>query len=134
MTKSIVAVTAGTVTAFLTYWFGAVVALLVMHGIPLGSAGGAPRTADIAVHVGLAAMSSFGGSRLAIRFGRTATRAHALAVGLVLATGAITGFNKASSSWPGWFGMAIAAAAIAGALAAMWWRNPMPSETSVRID
>ncbi|HUF66576.1 MAG TPA: hypothetical protein VMM17_11440 [Gemmatimonadaceae bacterium] len=124
MTRSLIAVTAGSVAAFLAYWFGAVVALIVMHGIPLGSAGGAPATADIAVHLGLTAIATFGGSRLAIRLGRTAPRAHGLAVGLVLAVGAVAAFGGASSSWPRWFGFAIAAASCAGAIAAVWWRTP----------
>ncbi|CAN5258271.1 hypothetical protein BH23GEM2_BH23GEM2_16680 [soil metagenome] len=36
MTRSLLAVTAGSIIAFVSYWLGAVIALLVMHGTPLG--------------------------------------------------------------------------------------------------
>jgi hypothetical protein len=126
MIRSILAVAAGSITAFLTYWLGAVVALLATHGIPLGSAGGAPTAADIAVHVSLAGAATFGGARLAIRIARPSPRVHATVVGLLLAAGAIAGFDKTSSSWPAWFGPAIAAACIIGAFSAVQWGKRMP--------
>lgn len=120
--RSLVAVTAASIVAIVAYWCAAVVALLTMHGIPLGSAGGPPTAADISVHLALAALASFGGCLVAFRIARTSPHLHAWAVGAVLAIGAIAGFGKPSSQWPAWFSVGMAASCSVGAIAASRWR------------
>jgi hypothetical protein len=115
------AVIAGTLTAIVAYFFGGAVALVAMHGMPLGSPGGPPTSGDVLVHLVLAALASLVGAMLAIRIARAFPYPHALVVGLVLAIGAITAFAKNSSSWPVWFGSGIAAASILGAILAARW-------------
>jgi hypothetical protein len=113
---------------------GCLVAHLVIHGIPPGSAGGPPKAGDIGVNISLAFMASLLGSLFSIRLARRSARLHAGAVGLLLGIGAATGFSKAASNWPSWFGMAMATACLAGALASVLWhkmpRGPHTSKTT----
>lgn len=119
--RSLAVVIAGSVVALITYWGGAVIALLTMHGIPLGSAGGPPSRGDVAVHLALAALGSVAGSLVAVRLARNRPQWHAAAVGLLLGIGAVSGFTKASSQWPTWFGFGMAAACVSGAMFAVRW-------------
>jgi hypothetical protein len=95
----------------------------MMHGIPLGSQGGPPTAADLSVHIALAAIATLTGARTAIRISRGSPLGHALAVALVLGVVAIRGFGKPASNWPDGFGVAMAAACLAGATTATRWRS-----------
>src|SRR5688572_3175253 len=110
--KSIAGVVAGVMIAAAAYWLGAVVALLTMHGIPLGSAGGSPSTADVLVHLGLATAASAAGALSAVRIAGYRPRLHALLTGGLFGAFMFLGFSKPSSNWPAWFpyGMAVACA------------------------
>ena len=103
--------------AAIVYWIGAVIALLAMHGIPLGSPGGPPTRADILVHVMLAAGGTLVGSSASMRIASSQRELHAIALGALLAIIVLAGFSK-PNNWPGWFGSAMAAACILGSLAA----------------
>lgn len=115
--RSIAALVIGTAIASIVYWVGAVIALLAMHGIPLGSAGGPPTRADLLVHLSLAAVGTFAGSRVSMRIGRGPPELHTIALGVLLAIIVLVGFSK-PNNWPGWFGPAMAAACIFGSLVA----------------
>lgn len=126
--RSVVALLGGTAGAVIVYWVGAVVALIIMHGIPLGSAGGPPTTGDIVVHLGLGLVAAFCGGLVATRIAAIRPGAHALACGVLLAVGAIVGFGKPTSHWPAWFGFGVAAVCLLGALAAALSRSePRPA-------
>ena len=119
--RRVVAVIAGVPAAIIAYWCGAVVALLLMHGIPLGSTGGPATNGDVSLHLVLAVLASFGGALVAIRIARSSPLATAWATGLLLGAGAIAGFSKPASQWPAWFAFGMAAASILGAVAAGRW-------------
>lgn len=121
--RSLIAILLGCLIAAIVYWCGAVVALLMMHGIPLGSAGGPPSAGDIGISIALGFMASFLGALLAIKLGRTIPTLHAGTVGLLVGIGAAAGFSKAASKWPNWFGFAIALACLVGALATLLLAN-----------
>lgn len=119
--KSIGAVVVGGLTAVVGYWMAAVIALVAMHGIPLGSSGGPPTTADVSAHVLFAAAASLGGGFVATRIADYKPRMHALVLGGVLALLAFLGFSKPSSNWPDWFPYGMAAACAGGAFVASRW-------------
>jgi hypothetical protein len=119
--RSLLSVLAGSLVAIVLYLGGAAAALLVMRGIPLGSAGSPPTPTEIAVQLALAATASLFGAWLAIRLSSAPSRLQAGAVGLLLGIGAIAGFGKPASQWPAWFGVAIAIACFAGAMSAAAW-------------
>lgn len=121
--RSLIAVISGSLVAIVAYWCAAVVALLMMHGIPLGSAGGRPTLGDIGVHIVLGFTASLLGSLLAIRIAKTSPTLHAGAVGLLVGIGAAAGFSKASSNWPTWFGVAMGTFCFVGALAPLLLAN-----------
>ena len=108
--KSIGGLVAGGLTAAAGYWIAAVVALLLMHGLPLGSPGGPPTTADVSAHLAFATAASFGGGLVAVRIAGYRPQLHALVIGGLLATFMFLGFSKPASNWPAWFpyGMAVA--------------------------
>lgn len=110
--KSIGGVVAGGLVAAAGYWIAAIVALLVMHGLPLGSLGGNPTMADVSAHLAFATAASFGGGVVAVRIAGYRPHLHALAIGGLLATFMFLGLSKPTSSWPAWFpyGMAVACA------------------------
>ena len=123
----VLGVAAGCLVAALVYWVGAVVALLALHGIPLGSAGGPPTSTDIVIHFVLAALGAYVGARVAIRISAAGPTWPAMATGALLATFTIASFSKSSSSWPGWFPFGIAASCILGSVLALQNANPTKS-------
>ena len=119
---SVIGILCGSAAAAIVYWLGAVISLLAMRGIPLGSGGGPPTNGELLVHLMLGFVAAIVGGALAIRVARAASSwLPAVATGLILALVAMRGFGKASSQWPGWFGFAMAAACFGGALAAGAW-------------
>lgn len=117
--RSIAALIVGAGIASIAYWVGAVIALIALHGIPLGSPGGPPTRADLLVHLSLAAAGTFAGARLTMRIAAHRRELHAVVLGLLLAPLVLFGFSKPTSNWPGWFGAAMAAACILGSVAAI---------------
>lgn len=116
--NSIVAIVVGAAIAIASYWIGAVVALLAMHGIPLGSPGGKATGGDILAHFLIATVATVVGVNAAIRIDRARVRPNSLALGLLLASLSAIAFSKESSSWPRWFPIVMVLACIGGALIA----------------
>lgn len=114
--RSIAALVVGAGIASITYWVGAVIALLAMHGIPLGSPSGPPTRADVLVHLSLAAVATYAGSAMSMRIALGRRELHAIALGVLLAIMVLFGFSK-PNNWPGWFGAAMALACILGSAA-----------------
>lgn len=108
--RSIGGVVTGGLIAAAGYWIAGVVALLIMHGIPLGSSGGPPSTADVSAHLAFATAASFLGGLVAVRIAGHRPHLHALILGGLLAISVFQGFSKPASAWPVWFpyGMAVA--------------------------
>lgn len=113
--KSIRGVVGGGLVAAAGYWGAAAVALLVMHGLPLGGPGGPPTTADVSAHLAFATAASFGGGMVAVRIAGYRPHFHALAVGGLFATFMFLGFSKPASNWPVWFPYGMAVACVSGA-------------------
>jgi hypothetical protein len=116
--RSIVATLVGLLIVMVTFWIGAVIAEISLHGIQLNSPGGPPTTADLIAHLAIGAAAAFCGTAIAVRVAQRSPVWHAGAVTLVLAVIAILGYGTATSHWPPWFGFAMAAAFAGGALAA----------------
>ena len=116
--KSIGGVVAGGMIAAAGYWIAAVVALLIMHGIPLGSSGGPPSTADVSAHLAFATAASFVGGLVAVRIAGYRPHLHALVLGGLLGTSVFLGFSKPASNWPAWFPYGMAVACVCGAFLA----------------
>lgn len=121
--RSIGGVVTGAFIAVIGYWLAAVVALLVMDGIPLGSAGGSPSTADVSVHLALATTGSFGGALIAMWIAGYRPQLHAVVLGALLGVSAFLGFSKPTSNWPAWFPYGMALACGCGALLASRFAN-----------
>jgi len=122
--NSILSVTFGGLAAMAVYWTGAVIALLAMRGMPLGSAGGPATPAEITFHLGLGAVAMLLGAVLTAKLSRTSPRVHVGALGLLLGIGALVGFGKPTSQWPPWFGVAMAALGLGVAAAVLLWLTP----------
>ena len=125
--KSIGGVAAGGLIAAVGYWIAAVVALLVMHGIPLGSSGGPPTMADVWVHLALATAASFAGCLVAGWIADYRPHIHALVLGGLLGTLVLLGFSKPASNWPIWFPYGMAVACGCGAVLASRFAIRSPS-------
>jgi len=104
----------GGFVAAVGYWVGAVIALLMMHGIPLGGPGGGPSRGDVVAHLVIAAVAALAGTSVAIRIERQRAGHNAVILALLLATIVLFGFSKRGSSWPTWFPIAMAAASFFG--------------------
>lgn len=116
--KSIGGLIAGGLVAAAGYWVAAVVAFIVMHGLPLGSPGGPPTTADISVHLAFATAASFGGGLVAAWIAGYRPQLHALVIGGLLAMSMFLGFSKPATHWPAWFPYGMAVACATGAVLA----------------
>jgi hypothetical protein len=116
--RSVGGVVAGALVAAAGYFIAAVAALLLMHGIPLGSQGGPPTPADVSTHLTLATAAAFCGGRVAVRIARFQPSLHAAVTGGLLATFMFLGFSKPASNWPAWFPYGMAVACAAGAVLA----------------
>ena len=119
--KSIGGVVAGGLVAVAGYWIAAVVALLSMRGLPLGSPGGPPTTADVSAHLAFATAASFGGGLVAVRIAGYRPHLHALVTGGLLAIFMFLGFSKPASNWPAWFPYGMAVACAGGAVLASYF-------------
>lgn len=117
-------IVAGALVAAAGYWIAAVAALLVMHGLPLGSPGGPPTTADVSAHLAFAAVASLGGGLVAARIAGYRPGLHASAIGGLLAIVMFLGFSKPASQWPAWFPYGMAVACAVGAVLAGWLAIP----------
>jgi hypothetical protein len=113
----VVGIALGLMSAVLIYWVGAVITLLSLRGIPLGSSGGPPTLPELALHLLFAAAGCAVGGYVALRLAK-ARLVPALIVGLALAVAAVVGFGKPISSWPRGFALAMAAACLSGTLIA----------------
>lgn len=117
--RSIAAWIVGGVMALIAYWVGAVIALLAMRGIPLGSPGGPPTPGDIWVHLTLGAVATFLGARLTMRIAARRIDLHGGVLGLLLGTLMFVGFSKPASNWPTWFGTTMFVACMLGSVVAI---------------
>ena len=121
--RYLLAVFVGCFSAVLVYWFGAVAALLLLRGIPLGSAGGPPTNIELAIHVILSALAGFAGVEVASRLSRAIPRHLAIPLVILLGLGAIIGFGKPGSTWPSWFPVAMAIMCAIGGMGAAEWKT-----------
>lgn len=117
--RTIAAFIVGGVAALIAYWVGAVIALLAMRGIPLGSPGEPPTPGEIWVHLVLGAVATFLGARLAMRIAARRPDLHAVVLGLLVATVMLVGFSKPASNWPTWFGATMGVACMLGSVVAI---------------
>jgi hypothetical protein len=112
--RSILAIAVGGVVAAVGYYVGAVIALLTMHGIPLGSPGGPATRGDVLAHLVIAMITTFAGATVATRIEPQWPERNAFILGLLLGTAVLIGFSKRGSGWPAWFPIALAAACLLG--------------------
>ena len=117
--RNFLALACGGIVALVVYLGGAAIVLVAMHGIPLGATGAPPGRGDLVANLALGLVASVLGAILAMRLSRSPARVNALVLGLCLGAGAVAGFGKESSQWPGWFGVAMAATCMAGATGAV---------------
>lgn len=115
--KSIAALFLGALVGTAMYWVIAVVAVLGMHGLPLGGEGGPPTRADLAVHLAGAIIASGAAGVVVERLAPVRPMALVVVLAFGLALPACFGFSKPASQWPGWYGVAFALAVLAGAIA-----------------
>jgi hypothetical protein len=111
----------GCLGAVLVYWTGAVVALLLLRGIPLGSAGGPPTAAELGIHLLLGTIGGFVGTWAASRVSGSAPPLLAISIALLLGLAAIVAFGSPASNWPRWFGIGMAISCAVGAMGAVGW-------------
>jgi hypothetical protein len=128
--RSVGGIVVGAFVAAIGYWIAAVVALLLMHGIPLGSAGDPISAADVSIHLVFAIASSFVGALVAMRIAGYRPRRHAAALGALLCISAFLGFSKPTSNWPAWFPYGMALACGCGALLASRYANRRSSQAA----
>jgi hypothetical protein len=122
--RSILAIAVGGVVAAAGYWVGAVIALLTMHGIPLGSPGGPSTRGDVLAHLVIAMFATLAGARIAVRIEPQWPARNAFILGLLLGAAVMLGFSKRGSGWPPWFPVTMAAACLlAGVLAGRFFRG-----------
>jgi hypothetical protein len=107
------AITGAVVTIALAYG-GALVWLVATMGIPLGSPGREPTTAEyfglLLIGGGAAAV----GGHIASGIARHQRRAVVIVLSTFLAVGALWGFTRPASQWPTWWGPALATVAAIG--------------------
>lgn len=111
------AVLAGLFVATVLFQLGAVVALLVTDGIPLGASPGPPGADYFALNLGFALLAAIAAGWVVGRISRSRGRWVALVLGAVLAVIVLRGFTKPASQWPGWYPPVLALVAVAGTLA-----------------
>lgn len=114
----------GGVVAAVGFWVGAVIALLMMHGIPLGSPGGAASRGDVLAHLVIATVATLAGVTVTIRIESHRSERNAVILGLLLATAVLFGFSSRASSWPTWFPIAMAVACLFGGVIAGRFFSP----------
>lgn len=123
LAKGAVGVACGVLIAMLAYWFASAVALLLLHGLPLGSgAGGAPTSGDSIAQIALAAAACYGGAAVSVRVAGHHPTVHALLTGGLVGVFMAFGFSKPTSLWPAWFAYAMALACVCGAWLARYRR------------
>lgn len=115
MIRSLAALLAGWLTTAVLYVLGTAALFVAAHGIPLGASPGPPGAGDLAANLVLAVLAAGAGGWVAARV--AGRRAVALALAIVLAAGALWGFSKPESQWPGWYPLALAVLGTAGAVA-----------------
>jgi peptidoglycan/LPS O-acetylase OafA/YrhL len=115
--RSLAAVVGGWTVGVVGYQIVAIVALLSVHGIPLGSAGGPPGPAYFAVNLTLSALVAAAAGWTAARIARAHPTAHGAVAGGALAALALWGFTRPASHWPGWYAPVLAWIAVAGCMA-----------------
>ena len=130
MLRAAWAVLAGLLTLFGTLYAAAVAQLLLVRGLPLGSAGGAPSGRYLAVLLGLATLAGAAGGRVAARLA-PAKAAHVVAtVAVISAAVVLVGFARPAGGqaggWPSWWSPTLAATLFAGALLARAWPTRRP--------
>jgi hypothetical protein len=115
--RGMLAVVAGAAVAAILFQVGAVVAFVVLYGIPLGSAAGQPSAGYFVLNLGFAGIAAIAGGRLTASLARKRRRTHIGALALVLAVTALWGFSRPASHWPGWYPPVLAVVALVGTLA-----------------
>lgn len=131
--KSIAAVLLGGLIAAVTYWVGAIITFLSMHGIPLGSAGGPATRADVAANLAVAIVASIAAGAVVSRLAPMRPLAHVVALALGLAVLVLWSFTKPTSQWPSWYPAILVLVGAVGTIAGGLLRNerkPKPEAKS----
>jgi hypothetical protein len=114
--RSLVAIAAGAGVAAGLFHLGAIVALLVVVGLPLGAPGGPPSGGYYVINLGLAAVAAvLGGGVSAWVAGPMRRRAVPL-LAVLLAGLALWGFSQPASQWPSWYPATLALVGAVGTL------------------
>jgi len=115
--RSLIAVLAGGTVAAVLFQIGAVLAFVMLYGIPLGAAPGPPSVGYFGLNLGFAALAALAGGRITANLARRRRRAHVAIVAVGLAAMAVWGFSGPASHWPGWYPPTLALVGLAGVLA-----------------
>ncbi len=115
-TRSLMALAAGALVAAGLYLVGAVIALLVTIGLPLGSPGGEPPDAYYVLNFGFSAVAAALGGAASAWVARGNRQVVVAALAVLLAGAALLGFSQPASQWPQWYPIVLAMVGAAGAL------------------
>lgn len=132
--RSIGALLLGGLVGVVVYLAGAIIAFVSMHGIPLGSPGGAATRADLAVNLAGAIIASALAGTVAARLAPHRPLAHALALALGFAVLALWGFSKPASQWPSGYPMALALVGAVGTIIGGLLAGHRKAKTGARSD
>lgn len=114
--RSLVAIAAGAGVAAGLFQLGAIVALLVFVGLPLGAPGGPPSAGYYGVNLSLAAVAAMLGGRVSAWVAGPMRRWAVPVLAFLLAVVALWGFSRPASQWPSWYPAALALVGAVGTL------------------
>lgn len=112
--RLMIAVIAGLVVTTVLAYLGAVAFILARMGIPLGSEGRPPTAAEYLCLLVIAVLAAAIGGHISSGMLPHRSRFIAAAQAAILTAGALWGFLRPASHWPGWWAPALAAALAAG--------------------
>jgi hypothetical protein len=114
--RSLVAIAAGAGVAAGLFQLGAIVALLVFVGLPLGAPGGLPSGGYYVLNLGLAAVAAVVGGRVSAWVASSERRRAVPLLAVLLAGVALWGFSQPASQWPRWYPATLALVGAVGTL------------------
>jgi hypothetical protein len=112
MPRNVIAVLAGGLTGAALYQLGAVIALVVLYGIPLGSSPEPPGVPYYILNLSFAALAAGAAGLVTARLARPDPRAAIALVAVILAGVSLWGFTRPASQWPAWYAPVLAMIAL----------------------